>query len=714
MSDVSPRRGRRSPGIQWVEAGGKITLPLPAEDAPLSEWAEACRALGAITGAFAVFPCGPEGTPGRRSKKPGAGAKEPHQVLTGEKDRSWQALATLDADVVAGWWRADPTANIGLVIREGFVAVDLDFYKPGCRAGLEALHEKFTATLEFATPSGGAHVICSSDRRLGNSDGSLPDGADVRGAGAGYLVGPGSRFEGRRYAITDCRLPAPLPAAVSELLKTAQVRDAKSEEWLIEPDRADNMKAAIEWLQSDKCQSAVGGKGGDKRTFDTACMMRSYGLSEAVAHDLLMSVYNDKCDPAWEDEEMWVKVRNAYAYATGAPGNMTPAYREAKIRALLNIVRTAPSDGAPLKLYDGLYNGMEFASRPPTSWIIEGWLEQSSYSIASARSQAGKTFNELALALSIATGRPWHGKEVAVSGPVLYIASEGFSRLQLDIVAWCQFYDLEPEATLKNRFFSFDGTARLNTPEGMEALGAVLADIELATGQPPVYVVFDTLRRNMRGGVSQEEPTGEVLHAIGELQRRRVAVTLVAHHGRGHAETKGLTEWEDDADQVRRYEGTVRDNSTVLKFSKIKRGEDGHKLKIRYQKVELPDGQCTLVATAAGAPTEDDTKAAQARIEFPDYNACAREHLDGYTGEDIPVADLCNLIVNAMEPDLVGELRRKHYTSYYKHLRNVGPEHMLATYVALRHEKSREATAFRNPAQNGRRLRKSATSHTLH
>jgi hypothetical protein len=104
----------------------------------------------------------------------------------------------------------------------------------------------------------------------------------------------------------------------------------------------------------------------------------------------------------------------------------------------------------------------------------------------------------------------------------------------------------------------------------------------------------------MRGGVSQEDPTSDVLHAVNELQVMRIAITLVAHHGHdaGKAWAKGLTDWEDDADQVRHYTGSVRDNDTLITFAKIKGAPDGWQMAVRYTTQSLPDGGSTKVAAS--------------------------------------------------------------------------------------------------------------------
>lgn len=652
--------------------------------------------------------------------------------------------ATTDPALIAKMWHGQANANIGMHVgAANMMVVDLD-----TGHDLEEANRIFeglpVTLLKSRTPSGGEHLFyaLNEGERVAQSASKLTPNVDIRSWHSYVLLPPSRTIDS--YAATGKRrstagsyewaheadnwpVPMPKPAHRTDaMVRVAGAPRAKStaaQEWIIEPDLPANILLAETYIGSADCKPAIMGAGGDDMTYKTAGMMRSYGLSEEMATEIMLRFYNLKCVPPWQPDEIALPIRNAYRYATSEPGNMTPAFREEQLQSLLRAAkalrsaRTGQDGGSQLR--EGLYNGMEFASRPPTSWIIEGWIEQSSYSIASARSQAGKTFNELALALSIATGRPWHGKEVAVSGPVVYVGSEGFSRIQLDVEAWLQFYGLE-SAALKDRFFSFDGTTRLNTPEGFATLAEIMEDVHAITGRYPSYLVLDTLRRNMRGGVSQEEPTSDVLTAVDEIRRRySVAVTLVAHHGRTHEESKGLTDWEDDADQVRHYSGNVRDNSTVLEFSKIKRGEDGHKLKIRYQKVELPDGQCTLVATATGADPVPEPEAAATKLPplpLMDYDAKAIEILQAEGGTGLSRADLTTAVVAAMTPELseMPKLRSRFYTVYYTHLRRLGKQSPLSAYV---HEDDRndkaEPVHFCNP-DGGRRLRKSATSHTLH
>ena len=113
--------------------------------------------------------------------------------------------------------------------------------------------------------------------------------------------------------------------------------------------------------------------------------------------------------------------------------------------------------------------------------------------------------------------------------------------------------------------------------------------------QAPFRVIYETLRGNMKGSVSEEKDAVEVLHEVSLLKDRGMAVTLIAHHGRGHDETKGCTEWEDAADAVRHYGGTVKDGNTKITFYKVKRGKSGRVMAVTYELKQL-DGYTAMVA----------------------------------------------------------------------------------------------------------------------
>lgn len=137
------------------------------------------------------------------------GTKQPHPKLAphGLKD------ATTDADVIRGWWKKSPTANVGIATgrASGLVVIDLD-----TGADPSSLHLPITRKVK--TPSGGAHLyFAHPGADVRNSAGRLGPKIDVRGDG-GYVVAPPSVFAARQYKLvkkaTLARWPTTLVPSV--------------------------------------------------------------------------------------------------------------------------------------------------------------------------------------------------------------------------------------------------------------------------------------------------------------------------------------------------------------------------------------------------------------------------------------------------------------------------------------------------------------------
>lgn len=147
--------------------------------------------------------------------------------------RDWEGQATTDAARLREIVR--PAANVGVACGPSrLLVLDLDVAKdpdqPGAdphampaadgdppRHGADALRalaagRELPATLTVATPTGGRHLYYRAPQgfRLRNTVGRLGPLIDTRAEG-GYVVGPGSVVDGRRYRVTADLPVAPLP-----------------------------------------------------------------------------------------------------------------------------------------------------------------------------------------------------------------------------------------------------------------------------------------------------------------------------------------------------------------------------------------------------------------------------------------------------------------------------------------------------------------------
>ena len=68
-------------------------------------------------------------------------------------------------------------------------------------------------------------------------------------------------------------------------------------------------------------------------------------------------------------------------------------------------------------------------------WLIDGFIENGSETLVQGQPYGGKSFLMIDMALSVATGTPWQGHDVA-QGPVVILAGERASGLGRRFAAW--------------------------------------------------------------------------------------------------------------------------------------------------------------------------------------------------------------------------------------------------------------------------------------
>ena len=59
------------------------------------------------------------------------------------------------------------------------------------------------------------------------------------------------------------------------------------------------MEIARHYLRSEAAP-AIEGMNGDDRTIKVACWLRDLGVSEGAALDLMLSDWNERCEPPWD------------------------------------------------------------------------------------------------------------------------------------------------------------------------------------------------------------------------------------------------------------------------------------------------------------------------------------------------------------------------------------------------------------------------------
>lgn len=241
-----------------------------------------------------------------------------------------------------------------------------------------------------------------------------------------------------------------------------------------------------------------------------------------------------------------------------------------------------------------------FRNYKPARWLIDGFIQEDSISLFFGESTAGKSFVVIDMSCCIATGRNWNGFEVA-SGPVFYIAGEGFGGFCRRLRAW----EIMNNASIKEAplFFSERPAALMDAASAKEVIAAV-KELTNANGKPALIVV-DTLHRNFGGGDENSAADfGLFLNHI-DVMRIELGVAVVIVHHSGHttaARSRGSSSIKAAMDHE--YCVTVEaDKARVLTCTKQKDAAAPEPIRFALRGVELdlldakgrPDSSAALV-----------------------------------------------------------------------------------------------------------------------
>lgn len=241
-----------------------------------------------------------------------AGAKFPPLI----KDNLEQA--SNDPKQIEEWARKWPGCNWGVAHRKSRLMVaDIDV-KPGkggqATYDLLDLDYGWPETEMTRTPSGGFHKIYDAAERghifaLGKF--GFGEGVDS----PNYTIIPGSQFvDGTAYVCERADPTAKAPDWFYDLLGRAKTRLADAGETAVDLDKDENVAWAKDFLEND-AEPAIEGKSGDLQTVKIAMGLRDKGISIELAKSLMQELYNPRCIPPWEPDDLDRKVENGYAYA---------------------------------------------------------------------------------------------------------------------------------------------------------------------------------------------------------------------------------------------------------------------------------------------------------------------------------------------------------------------------------------------------------------
>lgn len=448
----------------------------------------------------------------------------------------FQEQASTDPDKIRQLWSQYPGCNVGVATGQGVLVIDVDV-KNGKKGAdsLEAL-EAMGLPLDgyrVNTPSGGVHIFLKTDhphRQIIDSLEGLP-GIDIKCEG-NYVVGAGSvrrEFPGVPYAANGRPMPA-APEWLDTLLINARPQHAeRTDQPLVELDQPHNIDNAITYLVN-RAPQAIEGAGGNDTTYKVAGRMRDYGLSEAKAWEVMLDHWNEhKASPVWDAEELLTVVQNAYRYATGAWGGEDMTAWMEVVEGIDDELPAddgdvgAPQPKSPVKILKTLsFEDMQKMQEP--EWLVAGVLIRNTSALMFGKSNAYKSFTAIDLALSVGTGRPWHGCAVQQT-KVLLVATEGANGVgRLRVPGWYAHYEIS--ADLRENVRLYPQEISLDVKDNVDILIATMRYHGIG------LLLLDIFGGTMNGTEVEDTTAREWSRNIQRILRETGATVLtVAHTG---------------------------------------------------------------------------------------------------------------------------------------------------------------------------------------
>jgi hypothetical protein len=170
-------------------------------------------------------------------------------------------------------------------------------------------------------------------------------------------------------------------------------------------------------------------------------------------------------------------------------------------------------------------------TRPDPKFLIHRVLTLGGTSLLTAKHASFKSFIALDMALSVATGRAWHGFNVR-RGSVVYVAAEGSTGIKKRARAWLDFHD---EQTPDN-FIVLDVPLQIADEATRAAFIAEVSALE------PSLIILDTLARCAVGlEENSSKDMGAFADALGKLASATGAHVMTVHHNNKGGEYRGST-----------------------------------------------------------------------------------------------------------------------------------------------------------------------------
>lgn len=493
-------------------------------------------AITAATMGLPVFPCGPD-------KKPVC--------------RGGFHSATMEPEDIRRLFKQPGAALIGVPTgsRSGFVVIDVDAEEDPAidgRIWLDEIEGSLPRTRRHATRSGGSHLLFRVPEgvELRNTAGKIAPGVDVRGEG-GYIIHPPSDgytveddaepAEMPEWLVQACRPPEPAPTPAVACLLRSEVSGGAYARAALDAE-CEAIRTASFGTQENTLNAAALKIGG---LVAGGVLVESEARGELMAAARSMASQPGR-DP-WTERSLDAKVRKGLADGARNPRTRPEPEARADQEGRSGAAVQLPPTVAPERLH--FFSMDDLAPTFGLTGFVRGLLADGAMSVLYGESGTGKSFVVLDLAMHVALGWPWRGRETEQGG-VLYVAAEGGHGMKNRVVALRQHLAPPPGTP----FGLVPCPVDLLDPKGdtrplIDLAGKAAAHF----GRPLRLIVIDTLSRAIAGGdENSPQAMGAFVRNIDLIRQATGAHVLVVHHSgkddargaRGHSLLRAAADTE--------------------------------------------------------------------------------------------------------------------------------------------------------------------------
>lgn len=191
----------------------------------------------------------------------------------------------------------------------------------------------------------------------------------------------------------------------------------------------------------------------------------------------------------------------------------------------IDAVRAALSDGEARIRYA---NTTVYKRPEPLDFVVDDFFVAGTSSMIYGEPAAKKSFLVQDIGMSIATGVPWHGREVQQGG-VFYVCGEGHQDLHNRIFAWKTHHEIDKDAQFP--FFHTEHEIDLLDQANLDHLIQFITELPNHEATPPIkFIAIDTLSTCFGGGDENAGDMAIFINGMNRMARETGAHVLVVHH----------------------------------------------------------------------------------------------------------------------------------------------------------------------------------------